>query len=125
MLDGRLLEGRLSFGRAALPGRLLLEVLFCEFIGALFRVLLGTLFRALLFGVLFGALFGVLPRDGGVNGRKPSFGLELFAFELSLGFGELMGRFTDLLPLFEFAGVSGRFPAVAGPRASRGDMAGA
>jgi hypothetical protein len=116
----------LSFGRAVFPGRLLFEVLLGEFIGALFRVLFGALFRALLFGALFGALwFGELPRDGGVNGRKPSFGLELFAFELSLGDGELIGRFAVLLALFEFAGVSGRFPAVAGPRASRGEMAGA
>jgi hypothetical protein len=113
---------------------LLFEVLLGEFIGALLRglfrvlfgVLLGALLRALLFGALFGALwFGVLPRVGGVNGRYPSFARAPFAFELSLGFGELMGRFTDLLPLFEFAGVNGRFPAVAGPRASRGEMAGA
>jgi hypothetical protein len=116
----------------------LFEVLLGEFIGALLRVLfrglfrvlfgvlLGALLRALLFEALFGALlFGVLPRDGGVNGRYPSFARAPFAFELSLGFGELMGRFTDLLALFEFAGVNGRFPAVAGPRASRGEMAGA
>ena len=100
---------------------MLFEVLFGEFIGALLRVLFGALFRAL----LFGALFGVLPRAGGVKGRKPSFGLELFAFELSLGEGELIGRFAVLLALFEFAGVSGRFAAVAGPRASRGEMDGA
>lgn len=82
-----------------------------EFIGAAFRV-------------LFGALFGVLLRVGGVNGRKPSFGL-VFAFELSLADGEVVGRFVGVLALFEFAGVSGRFAAVAGPRASRGEMAGA
>jgi hypothetical protein len=87
----------------------------------LFEGLFGVLFRTL----LFGALFGVLPRDGGVNGRKPSFDLGLFAFELSLGDGELIGRSTARLALFEFAGVSGRFPVVAGPRASRGEMAGA
>lgn len=92
-----------------------------EFIGALFRVLFGALLRAL----LLGALFGVLPRVGGVNGRKPSFDLELFAFELSLGDGDVIGRFAVLLALFEFAGVRGRFAAVAGPRASRGEMAGA
>jgi hypothetical protein len=119
-----LFEGRLSFGRAVLPGWLF-EVLFGEFIGALFRVLFGVLFRTLLLLLLFGALFGVLPRDGGVNGRKPSFDLGLFAFELSLGEGELIGRSTARLALFEFAGVSGRFPVVAGPRASRGEMAGA
>ena len=113
-------DGRLSFGRAVLPGRLLFEVLPGEFIGALFRVLFGVLFR-----LLFGTLFDVLFRDGGLNGRKPSFGRELFAFELSLGFGEAVGRFAVLLALFEFAGVSGRFPGVAGPRASRGEMAGA
>ena len=113
----------MSFGRAVLPGRLLFEGLLAEFIGALFRVLFGVLFRTLL--LLFGALFGVLPRDGGVNGRKPSFDLGLFAFELSLGEGELIGRSTARFALFEFAGVSGRFPVVAGPRASRGEMAGA
>jgi hypothetical protein len=106
----------LSFGRAIPPVRLLFGVLPGEFIGALFRVL---------FGVLFEVLFGVLLRDGGVNGRKPSFGLALFAFELSLGDGDVIGRFTDLFALLEFAGVSGRFPGVAGPRASRGEMDGA
>jgi hypothetical protein len=111
----------LSFGRAVFPGRLLFGLLLGEFIGALFRVLFGALFRAL----LFGALLGVLARDGGVNGRKPSFGLELFAFELSLGDGEVVGRFAVRWALFEFAGVSGRFAPVAGPRASRGEMAGA
>ena len=109
----------MSFGRAVLPGRLLFEGLLAEFIGALFRVL----FRTLL--LLFGALFGVLPRDGGVNGRNPSFDLGLVAFELSLGEGELIGRSTARFALFEFAGVSGRFPVVAGPRASRGEMDGA
>lgn len=103
--------------RPMVPGRLLFEVLLGEFIGALFRGLFGTLLRAL--------LFGVLERDGGVNGRKPSFGRELFAFELSFGDGELIGRFAGRLALFEFTGVWGRFPAVDGPRASRGEIAGA
>jgi hypothetical protein len=100
----------------------LFDGLFGEFIGALFRALPGALLRAL----LLGALFGVFPRAGaGVNGRKPSFGRGLFDLELSLGDGEVIGRFTGLLALFEFPGVSGRFPVVAGPRASRGEMDGA
>jgi hypothetical protein len=127
---GRLLEGRLSFGLAVLPDRLLFGLLPGEFIGALFRVLFGVLFGALFRTVLFrplllGAVFGVLPRVGGVKGRKPSFGRALFALELSRGLGEVVGRFAGLFALFAFAGVSGRFPGVAGPRASRGEMAGA
>ena len=78
-----MLEGRLSFGRAQLPGRL-----------------------------SFAGWFGELTRVGGVNGRKPSF-WGRFAFEVSLKLGEFIGRFAVLLMWFEFAGVSGRFPGVA------------
>jgi len=77
---------------------------------------------------LFGALsraFGVLPLLGGVNGRYPLFAREPLDLELSRGFGEFIGRFPVRLALFEFDGVIGRFPGAAGPRASRGEIAGA
>ncbi len=74
---------------------------------------------------------------GGVKGRYPSFGFPLE--ELAPGLLEVggvngrnprscgvglvlpIGRFALLL----FAGVNGRLPGAAGPRASLGDIAGA
>ena len=68
-----------------------------------FGLLLGEFIGAL-FGVLFRALlFDAFPRAGGVNGRKPPFA---FAFP------------------FGVDGLEARFPGVAGPRASRGEIAG-
>jgi hypothetical protein len=73
--------------------------------------------------------FGGFFAFGGVKGRNPWFDrglsdLELFDLELSRALGEVSGRFTGVFELFEFAGVKGRLPGVAGPRASRGEIAG-
>ena len=56
---------------------------------------------------------------GGLNGRLPSFDFG----DRSAAFGGVNGRFAGACALLEF-GVMGRLSAFAGPRASRGDMAG-
>ena len=58
---------------------------------------------------------------GGLNGRLPSLDFD----ERSAALGGVNGRFDRGFALLEFAGVMGRLSAFAGPRASRGDMAGA
>ena len=67
--------------------------------------------------------FGLLDVEwfafGGVKGRNPPF-----AFPLSWGVGRELVAPVGRFALLEFAGVNGRFPAEAGPRACLGDMVG-
>jgi hypothetical protein len=109
--------GALAFGCGAGCGLLSACDWFCG------RVWFGRLsFGRLLFPF---AVFPILlltvevpPFAAGVNGRNPSLD---FALSCGVGAERPSGRFA----LLGFGGVNGRFPAVDGPRASLGDMAGA